>query len=63
MDSKSTKQEKKKLALLSLFSIIGIVLCGLSHYYKPLLVIGIPLCLIGGICLGKLISLIRSTNY
>jgi len=51
------QQEKKRLAMLSLLIIVGVVLCGLSYYYTPLIFIGGILALIGGISFGKLINI------
>ena len=45
----------KKTALLSLLAIVGIIFCGISFLFKPLLIIGGVFALIGGINLGKLI--------
>ena len=56
MKTERVNKEKQNLALLSLLAIIGICLCGLSYYYKPLLFLGVPFSLIGGISFGKLIN-------
>jgi hypothetical protein len=56
MKAERLNKEKQKLALISLLAIVGISLCGLSFYYKPLLFLGVPFALIGGISFGKLIN-------
>lgn len=48
---------EKKLSLLCLLAIVGILLCGLSNGSPILLTIGGILCLIGGLSFGRLIRI------
>ena len=49
------RNKEKREAILSLLTIPGIVICGMSSMNPILLIIGVPLALIGGIFFGKVL--------